>query len=171
ILLLVTARPSFAEAHPNFAVGLSEATSVSLAPLSRAQSAELIADLLAAAEVPEDVRDQILDTAEGNPLFVEEIVSRLIEAGGLRLQEGRWVAESRGQKAPLPDTINGLLAARIDALPDGERRVLREASVVGRVFWEEPLRDAVGTLDVSTELDSLERRGLIQMRLTSSLGD
>ena len=171
ILLLVTARPSFAEAHPTFASGLSEATSVSLRPLSRSQSGELIADLLAATELPEPMKDQILDTAEGNPLFVEEIVSRLIEAGALRLHDGRWRVEGDGQEVTLPDTINGLLAARIDALPEGERRLLREASVVGRVFWEAPLRDAVGMQDVATELDGLERRGLILMRPTSSLVD
>src|SRR5439155_902343 len=142
ILLLVTARPSFAEAHPSFASGLSEATSVSLRPLSRSHSAELITDLLAATELPEPMRNQILDTAEGNPLFVEEIVSRLIEAGALRLREGRWHAEADGEAVILPDTINGLLTARIDALPESERRVLREASVVGRIFWEEPLVNA-----------------------------
>ncbi|TMB49725.1 MAG: zinc-ribbon domain-containing protein [Chloroflexi bacterium] len=171
MLLLATARPTFAEAHPSFASGLSEATSVSLRPLSRAHSTELIADLLAATELPEPMRDQILDTAEGNPLFVEEIVSRLIEAGALRLHEGRWRAEGDGHAVVLPDTINGLLTARIDALPEIERRVLREASVVGRIFWEEPLVNAVGGQQVATELDGLERRGLILMRPTSSLGD
>ena len=171
ILLLVTARPSFAESRPAFAAGLSEATSVSLRPLSRAQSGELISDLLAAAELPEVMRDQILDTAEGNPLFVEEIVSRLIEAGSLRLRDGRWRVEGTGQQLMLPDTINGLLAARVDALPEAERRLLREASVVGRIFWEEPLRQALGTDDLASELDGLERRGLVQLRPTSSLGD
>ena len=117
------------------------------------------------------MRNQILDTAEGNPLFVEEIVSRLIEAGALRLREGRWHAEADGEAVILPDTINGLLTARIDALPESERRVLREASVVGRIFWEEPLVNAVGARDLASELDSLERRGLILMRPTSSLGD
>src|SRR5205085_5366086 len=97
ILLLVTARPTFAEAHPSFASGLSEATSVSLRPLDRAHAGELIADLLASAHLPEPMKDQILDTAEGNPLFVEEIVSRLIEAGSLRLREGRWHAEGDGK--------------------------------------------------------------------------
>jgi class 3 adenylate cyclase/tetratricopeptide (TPR) repeat protein len=170
ILLLVTARPAFAEAHAAFATGQSEATSVSLRPLSRAQSGELIADLLAATDLPEAMRNQILDTAEGNPLFIEEIVSRLIEAGALRLHDGRWRAEA-GVDAVMPDTINGLLTARIDALPETERRVLREASVVGRVFWAEPLVNAVGGTEVSAELDGLERRGLIAMRPSSSLGD
>jgi class 3 adenylate cyclase/tetratricopeptide (TPR) repeat protein len=170
ILLLVTARPSFAETHPSFASGLSEATSVSLRPLSRAHSGELIADLLASADLPEPMKDQILDTAEGNPLFVEEIISRLIEAGSLRLREGRWHAEGHGKAVALPDTINALLAARIDSLPERERRVLREASVVGRVFWEEPLRNALGAQDLQSELDDLERRGLILLRPTSTLG-
>src|SRR5439155_7924457 len=70
-----------------------------------------------------------------------------------------------------PDTINGLLTARIDALPEIDRRVLREASVVGRIFWGEPLVNAMGGQEVSAELDGLERRGLILMRPSSSLGD
>lgn len=171
MLLVVTARPEFAEEHSAFAAGLAEAATVSLRPLTKAQSGDLLAGLLPAHDLPAAIQDQILDTAEGNPLFVEEIVSRLIEADELRLDEGRWRSATDGQEVAIPDTINGLLAARIDALPELERRVLREASVVGRIFWDEPVSAAVGSADIADAMAGLERRGLVLMRPTSSLGD
>ncbi|TMG24089.1 MAG: zinc-ribbon domain-containing protein [Chloroflexi bacterium] len=169
ILLVATARPEFAEAHASFGAGRSEAVSVSLRPLNRTQCANLLAGLLPGNDLPKALEDQILDTAEGNPLFVEEIVSRLIESGALAVEDGRWQLAGNGARMAIPDTIQGLLAARIDSLPEVERRALREAAVVGRVFWEEPVAVAVGATDVSEGMGELERRGLVSMRPTSSL--
>ncbi|MDQ2934327.1 MAG: AAA family ATPase [Chloroflexota bacterium] len=171
ILLVATARPEFSEAHPTFATGLSDAATISLRPLNRAQGASLLDGLLPAHNLPPGIEDQILDTAEGNPLFVEEIVSRLIESGALRLESGGWRSVTDDQGLAIPDTIHGLLAARIDALPEIERRVLCEASVVGRVFWEEPVAAAVSGEEVTDAIGNLEHRGLIAMRPISSLGD
>ncbi|MDQ2966665.1 MAG: AAA family ATPase, partial [Chloroflexota bacterium] len=169
ILLLATARPDFAEAHPSFALGSTESTTVSLRPLNRTQSASLLDGLLPAHDLPAQIQDQILETAEGNPLFVEEIVSRLVEAGTVTRQEGRWRPTGVATDVAIPDTINALLAARIDALPEVERRVLREAAVVGRVFWDQPVAVAVGAPEVGEPMGELERRGLVSMRPTSSL--
>jgi hypothetical protein len=169
MLLLATARPDFVEAHSSFAVGSSESTTVSLRPLNRAQSMSLLAGLLPAHELASPMQDQILETAEGNPLFLEEIVTRLIESGTLAKQEGRWRSSGVATNVAIPDTINALLAARIDALPEVERRVLREAAVVGRVFWDQPVAVAVGAPDVGEPMGDLERRGLVAMRPTSSL--
>lgn len=169
ILLIATARPEFAEANPSFAVGGSGSTTISLQPLHRDQSASLLAGLLLANDLAPAIQDQILETAEGNPLFLEEIVSRLIESGTLTSQNGRWRSTGRFADVAIPDTINALLAARIDALPEAERRVLREASVVGRIFWEKPVAVAVGAAEVAEPMDELERRGLVSMRPTSSL--
>ena len=168
ILLIATARPEFAEANPSFAVSSSESTTVSLRPLNRSQSTGLLTGLLPANDLAPAIRDQILDTAEGNPLFVEEIISRLIEAGTLTRQNGRWQSTGAADVA-IPDTINGLLAARIDTLSETERRVLREAAVIGRIFWEQPVAVAVGAADVAEPMGELERRGLVSMRPTSSL--
>jgi class 3 adenylate cyclase len=169
ILLIATARPEFAEANPSFAVGSSESTTISLRPLDRNQSASLLAGLLPASDLAPAIQDQVLDTAEGNPLFVEEIVSRLIEAGTLTRHKGRWRSTGNAATLAIPDTINGLLAARIDTLPETERRVLREAAVVGRIFWEQPVAVAVGAAKVAEPMGELERRGLVSMRPTSSL--
>ena len=115
------------------------------------------------------MQDRILETAEGNPLFVEEIVHRLIEAGTVARSDGHWSSSGDAAELIIPDTIHGLLAARIDALPDGERRVLREAAVVGRIFWDEPVAVAVGSAEVGGPMVALERRGLVSMRPTSSI--
>ena len=169
ILLIATARPEFAEANPTFALGSGESTTISLRPLNRNQSMSLLAGLLPGNDLAAAIQDQILETAEGNPLFVEEIVSRLVETGTLARQNGRWRSTGRVADFAIPDTINGLLAARIDALPDAERRVLREAAVVGRIFWEQPVAVAVSAADVAESIGELERRGLVSMRPTSSL--
>ena len=169
IVLLATARPEFADARPSFAVATGGTTTVALQPLDRGQSTHLLDGLLPDHDLEAAVRDQILETAEGNPLFVEEIVTRLVEAGTLARQDGRWRSTASAADVAIPDTIHGLLGARIDALPDHERRVLREASVIGRVFWDEPLAIAVHAKDVAPPLGELERRGLISMRPISTL--
>jgi class 3 adenylate cyclase len=169
ILLVATARPEFAESHPQFVAGRSEAVTVALRPLSRTTSSALLDGLLPGHDLSSAIRDQILGTAEGNPLFVEEIVSRLVEAGGLTRDEGRWRTTAGAASVAIPDTIHGLLASRIDALPELERRVLREAAVIGRTFWDAPVAVAVGASDVADPMAELEHRGLIVMRPTSSL--
>jgi class 3 adenylate cyclase/tetratricopeptide (TPR) repeat protein len=171
ILLVATARPEFAEVHQTFAADVNEAATVSLRPLNRRQGVRLLSGLLPGHDLPSSIEEEILETAEGNPLFVEEIVSRLIEAGTLTQADGHWRSAGGKTRLEIPDTIQGLLAARIDGLPDTERRVLREAAVVGRVFWGEPVAVAVGAgqVDVSGPLGDLERRGLVSMRPTSSL--
>ncbi len=168
ILLVTTARPEFAERHREFVAGRPDVATLSLRPLARAQATSLLAGLGATGQLDPHLRDQILETAEGNPLFIEEIVTRLIEAGALTAVDGERVA--RHADIALPDTVGALLAARIDALPDEERRVLREAAVVGRVFWEAPVAAALGGRGVTDALARLERRGLVSMRPTSSLG-
>lgn len=169
ILLIATARPEFAETHPTFAVSGGNATVIALRPLTMHQSRSLLAGLLPAHDLPAAMQDRILQTAEGNPLFVEEIVHRLIEAGTVARSDGHWSSSGDAAELIIPDTIHGLLAARIDALPDSERRVLREAAVVGRIFWDEPVAVAVGSSEVGGPMVALERRGLVSMRPTSSI--
>ena len=166
IVLIATARPAFAEAHPSFAAGRSEAATISIRPLTRTQGATLLAALTPDGSLAQGVRERILDAAEGNALFLEEIVRRLQEEGELDGSAGERA--DRSVDVAIPDTIQGLLAARIDDLPEAERRVLREAAVIGRVFWEAPVTVALGA-EVTDALSGLERRGLVSMRPTTSL--
>ena len=121
IFLLCLARPELLDERPAWG-GRSQAETIALEPLSQAESDELITTLVAGSRLEEDVRDRIYQTAEGNPLFVEQLL--------VGLTEGRDAED-------LPPTIHALLAARLDALPDEERDVLERASVVGMEFeWE-----------------------------------
>jgi predicted ATPase len=107
---------------------------ITLRPLTQADSRELVANLLVIESLPTHVRDFILARAEGNPFFVEEVIRMLIDRGAIVRQGGEWVATSRVEGIEIPDTLQGLLLARIDRLPEDAKRTLRVASVIGRQF-------------------------------------
>jgi class 3 adenylate cyclase/tetratricopeptide (TPR) repeat protein len=169
LVLLATARPEFAESHPGFAAGAAVASSISLRPLTESQSAELVESLLTVAAVPPPLRAEILAKAEGNPFFVEEILRRLIDEEILVRDGDTWRATQQALTVSIPDSIYGLLAARVDALPAEERRVLQEAAVIGRTFWANAVEHAIGS-EAAGALLGLERRGLVTVRPTSTLG-
>jgi class 3 adenylate cyclase/tetratricopeptide (TPR) repeat protein len=169
LLVLTTARPELAETHPRFAAGREEASSISLRPLTERQSAELVDGLLRASDLPGAVRSAILEKAAGNPFFLEELLGRLIDEGALVRQGERWQATGAVGRVELPDSVHAVLAARIDALPRQEKRVLQEAAVIGRIFWEEPVARSAGNGAVAPALLSLEDRGLILVRPAGSL--
>jgi class 3 adenylate cyclase len=169
ILVVATARPEFAQAETTLNVGREDAATVSLRPLDADQGSAMLDALLPERRLPAATEAAILATAEGNPLFVEEIVARLVETGAIVHDGASWGVAGDSVELAIPDTIQGVLAARIDGLPEHERRVLREAAVIGRIFWDRPLSLALGTADVGAPLDSLERRGLVVLRPSSTL--
>jgi class 3 adenylate cyclase/tetratricopeptide (TPR) repeat protein len=168
LVMLATARPEFAESHPGFAAGGSVASSISLRPLTETQSAELVEQLLTVASLPAPLRAEILAKAEGNPFFVEEIIRRLIDEEILVRDGDTWRATEQALSFAIPDSVYGLLASRVDALPAEERLVLQEAAVIGRTFWADAVVHAVGR-EVGGALLALERRGLVTVRPTTSL--
>ncbi|HYY54498.1 MAG TPA: adenylate/guanylate cyclase domain-containing protein [Candidatus Dormibacteraeota bacterium] len=107
---------------------------VALDPLSRDESRTLVANLLEIESLPAETRDLILAKSEGNPFFVEEVIRMLIDRGAIERRGERWVATSTAADIAIPDTLQALLLARIDRLPDPARRTLRIASVIGRQF-------------------------------------
>jgi DNA-binding SARP family transcriptional activator len=124
LLVLATARPELAEAHPGFGGQAGEAfASISLRPLADAHSRELLASLTSTGRLPTGRGEEVLARAEGNPLFLEELVLHLAAADA----------------GALPDSLQALLAARIDALSPADKRVLQQAAVVagssGRARW------------------------------------
>ncbi|HEX6347829.1 MAG TPA: AAA family ATPase [Candidatus Dormibacteraeota bacterium] len=168
ILLVGTARPEFRTAHPEFGEGSEAAAALSLRALTSQQSTALLSEILEGSAIPEGLRRDLVTTADGNPLFLEEIIRRLIDEGVL-VREG-WTWRATGSlPAALPDTVLAVLGARIDALPHAQKRALQEAAVIGRVFWEAPLRQASGNPDVTSSLLALEARGLVSVRPTSSV--
>jgi class 3 adenylate cyclase/tetratricopeptide (TPR) repeat protein len=154
-LIVCSARPEFFELRPGWE-DLPGATALVLAPLS-AEDASLVANhLLGDAELDEEVAAQILDAAQGNPLFVEQMVSMLIDEGALMQAEGRWAPAAGLDEIAVPPTIQALLAARLDLLSADERAVIEAASVAGLVFPADAVKDLVGS-DIAERLEPLLR--------------
>ena len=134
ILLLCMARPDLLDVRPSWAGGMTNATTMSLAPLTEEQCDELIGHLLGQAALPEEIRGRIVRVAEGNPLFVEEMLRMLVD-DGLVVREGdRWTPAADLSEVQVPPTITALLSARLDRLSDEERSVLERAAVIGKEF-------------------------------------
>ena len=160
LLVVATARPELAETGAGFGGAVEGHASISLRPLPEPHSRRLLESLAPAGDLPAALREEVVARAEGNPLFLEELVFHLAaESGGGRPADRR-----------LPDTLHALLAARIDTLAPAEKRVLQEAAVVGRVFWEEPVARALGDQEpVADRLLLLERRGFLARRPAPAL--
>lgn len=109
-------------------------TELHLKPLSAVEGNQLVDNLLATTELGENVRRLVLDHAEGNPFYLEELIRSLIEQGVLVRENHHWRAARAISDVEIPRTLEGILLARIDRLPDGTRRTLQIASVVGRSF-------------------------------------
>jgi predicted ATPase len=114
-----------------------------LAGLPQDESRTLVGNLLVIESLPSATREYILARSEGNPLFVEEVIRMLIDRGLIRRDGERWIATEEVADVDIPDTIHGLLLARIDRLPPEIRRTLRVASVIGRQFPATVLADVV----------------------------
>jgi hypothetical protein len=162
LLLLCLARPELLELRPAWGEAAPDATRLLLGPLSAAESERLITHLLDAPGHAGDVRARIVETAGGNPLFVEELVSMLIDEGLLLGRNGS-VAAADWSRVALPPTIRALLAARLDRLGREERAVLERGSVEGKVFH----RGAV--LALSPESDHTRLDGRLRMLVQQEL--
>jgi class 3 adenylate cyclase len=125
-----------------------ELTEVRLEPLTDADSRALVSNLLEVESLPEKTRDLIMARAEGNPFFVEEVVRMLIERGVIVAEGDRWVATDQASGVEIPESLHGLLLARIDQLPDAAKRSLRIAAVIGRQFPVRVLERVVGEVEV-----------------------
>jgi class 3 adenylate cyclase len=125
-------------------------TELRLQPLSEGDSRTLVANLLEIESLPDVVRDAILKRSEGNPFFVEEVIRMLIERGAIAQQGERWIANDTITSVEIPETLHGLLLARIDQLPDGAKRSLRVASVIGRQFPVRVLENVLETAEAAS---------------------
>jgi predicted ATPase/class 3 adenylate cyclase/Flp pilus assembly protein TadD len=174
ILLVCMARPEHIEVRPGWTGGKRNATSTLLDPLPAEQCERLLDNLLGNAEVAEEVQSQILEAAEGNPLFVEQMVSMLMDDGLLVRDDGRWVATADLSEVPVPPTIAALLAARLDRLSAEERAVIQRASVVGKVFYlgaVAALSSGAERPSVAGHVTSLVRKELVRPDRTTLPGE
>ncbi len=161
VLIVCPARPELLESRPAWGAGKQNAIALNLSPLSPSDSRRLVSELLDADRVLEEARQQILASAEGNPFYLEEILRMLIEEGAIERQEGGWVATERLQALPIPDSVHGVIAARVDLLDAPARDALRRCSVMGRTFWPAAVKVEEGLVE------ALGRRGLVSERPSS----
>ncbi len=144
LFILALARPDLIDHRPAWGSGRMEASRLQLEALSREEAASLVHALLAVDGLPDRLRDQILDRAEGNPLFVEETIRMLIDQGAVVERDGAWVAADELAEVEVPDTIEALVRARLDSLPRDERAILQGAAVIGRTFRRSALASIMG---------------------------
>ena len=141
ILVLCTARPEFLDTRPDWGGGKLNASALSLPPLDAVASATLIANLLGGTGLPADLTQRVNDAGGGNPLFVEQMVSMLIDDGLLVSEGGGWKATGDLSRIAVPPSVAAVLAARLDRLRADERQAIGCASVVGKVFYLGAIRE------------------------------
>jgi len=164
LLILCLARPELLDTRPGWGGGRVRSTAIELEPLSEEESEALVEKLLgqlagAAGEAPASLPREILERAEGNPLFVEETIRMFVESGS-----------GNGDPDRIPDTLQALIAARIDHLAPSAKTLLQRASVIGRVFYRGALDHlAPDIADVDELLDDLLLRDFLLREPRSSI--
>jgi class 3 adenylate cyclase len=157
VLLVATARPELLARRPSWGGGKANAATLSLAPLSDDETTRLVHALLERAVLPAEVQTALLERAGGNPLYAEEFVRMTSERGSGDLE--------------LPESVQGIIAARVDALDPGDKQLLQDAAVVGKVFWSGALEALTGRdrFELEERLYELERRELVRRERRSSV--
>ena len=161
LLVVCTARPELLERRPGWGGGKTNAQTISLSPLSDEETTRLVGALIQRAVLPADTQGLLLARAGGNPLYAEQYA---------RLLEDR----AAGGDLALPETVQGLIAARLDLLDPGEKTLLQDAAVVGKVFWLGAVTSVSGRAERPAEvsLHALARKGFVRReRATSIEGD
>jgi class 3 adenylate cyclase/tetratricopeptide (TPR) repeat protein len=167
MLLLCTARHELYDRFPDWGATPSR---LDLAPLSSRETSALITSLLKDAELPVEVHHSILERAGGNPLYAEEFV-RMLDERGFLTSTDRTRAGAEAGDVPFPDSLQALIAARIDTVTPERKAILQDASVMGRVFWFDAV-SAIGDRDdrsVEDALTDLSRREMVQPTPVSSI--
>jgi class 3 adenylate cyclase len=162
LLLLCTTRPELYERHPSWAGGIRNATTINLPPLSDQETAELVSHLITTTVLSPELERGVLERAGGNPLYAEEFV-RLLSDRDL----GAGTME-------LPESLQALIAARLDTLTAERKSLLQDAAVLGKVFWAGALAEIGGRDQGELELTlhELARKELIRpMRMSSMEGE
>jgi hypothetical protein len=169
LLIVCTARPELLERREHWGGGMTNAQTISLTPLSGEDTARLVGGLLDQALLPADVQRALLERAEGNPLYAQEYVRMLQDRELLVPAAGGWALA--GEIVDLPESLHGIIAARLDTLSAEEKALIQDAAVVGRTAW-------VGAVCAIAErsvwqtdelLHGLERKQLVQRVRRSSI--
>ena len=154
LLVVCSARPELLERRPAWGGGKLNASTIGLSPLSSEETALLLSHVLERSLLPAEIQQKLLERSEGNPLYAEQFAQLYLERGS-------------ADDLPLPETLQGIVAARLDGLTGEEKAVLQDASVVGKVFWTGALRRDEG--EAPPLLHSLERKGFLVRQRRSSV--
>jgi class 3 adenylate cyclase/tetratricopeptide (TPR) repeat protein len=133
-LMICTTRPDLFERHPGWGGGQRDSTTLSLSPLSREETSQLIAAHLSGAELPGATKTALLERAGGNPLYAGEF-ARMLADRGMVERRGGTMTLAAGADIPVPETVQAVIAARLDTLPAERKALVHDAAVVGTVFW------------------------------------
>jgi DNA-binding SARP family transcriptional activator/class 3 adenylate cyclase len=170
LLLVCTARPELYDRAPEWGGGTRNATTIALSRLSDEETARLLSALLAQSVLPAELQRRLVHRAEGNPLYAEEFV-RLLTDRRLLERRGRSLHLAEGGELGVPQTLQALIAARMDILSPEQKALLQDAAVVGEVFWSGALA-AMSQVDdqpVNHALRALARRELVRPVQRSSV--
>jgi class 3 adenylate cyclase/tetratricopeptide (TPR) repeat protein len=173
ILLVCLARRELLELRQSWG-GQARASFLALEPLSDDDIGRVMEGLLGSAELAGHVRSRIVETAGGNPLYVEQMLSMMIDDGALRQEDGRWRPAVDLDQLDVPPSIQALLTARLDRLKHEERNVIEPASVIGVTFPNDAVQDLVDPDlrgQVGVHLSSLSARQLIHPEATTVAGE
>jgi class 3 adenylate cyclase/tetratricopeptide (TPR) repeat protein len=155
LLVVCSARPELLERRPGWGGGKLNASTVGLSPLTKDQTAVLISEVLERSLLPAEIQQALLGRAEGNPLYAEQFAQLYVERGS-------------AEDLPLPETLQGIVAARLDGLSAEAKALLQDAAVIGKVFWTGALRR--DEREATELLHSLERKGFLTRQRRSSVG-
>jgi class 3 adenylate cyclase len=157
MLVVCTARPELLDRRPDWGGGKRNAVTISLTPLGDADTARLLAGLLDRAVLPAETQATLLARAGGNPLYAEQFA--------------RMIAERGAADGDLPETVQGIIAARLDALPHEEKTLLQDAAVLGKIFWPGALVRIGGgdSTHVDDRLRALARKEFIRRERRGSI--
>jgi class 3 adenylate cyclase/tetratricopeptide (TPR) repeat protein len=158
LLIVCVARHRLFERRPYWGEGQDYHTQLELSPLSKTKSRGLVREILQKVDqVPDVLQELVVKGAEGNPFYIEELIKMLIEDGFIITAEEMWRVEpDRLVEVDVPDTLTGVLQARLEGLPQEERSALQQASVVGHIFWDEAVEY------ISTESSSADTKSIIR---------
>ena len=166
LFLVATARPELLDRRPTWGAGRRNAAQLWLEPLSLEDGTSMLEELLG-SELPARLCELVLANTEGNPFFVEELVGALVDRGFLQRSNGSWRAHELPEHFVVPDSVQSIVAARIDMLGAAEKAALQAAAVVGRVFWADPVTEllagAHADLGVLVERDFIRRHSVSSM--------
>jgi class 3 adenylate cyclase/tetratricopeptide (TPR) repeat protein len=151
ILVIATARPELLDRRQAWGGGKLNVSTIALTPLSDEEAAQIIHGVLDQAALPAETQRALLERAGGNPLYAEQFARLYTERGS-------------ADDLPLPETVQGLIAARLDGLSADEKRIVQDASIYGKVFW-------AGAVDADEDtLHSLDRKGILRRERRSAVG-